>query len=186
MILESLLDWLPHFIFLFITLLVAYYVSYFGLCTQDFGETVYWENLTLKFKAFLLANNVQLTADKEVVSLNGNINSDYNQILRSFAKHHDLLVRTKEKVHKIHDKSMIIMIFVVLSILYATVILILNNPQVTVGRSATYVVPISSIVVIVLWFFPIIDARIKIKSFIEEASKEELKIIDKHGAFSDL
>jgi len=182
-----IVSWLPHFGFSFLTLLVSYFALFFTLTSKDLGSCSYWDDLFDKYRVFLTANRIRVSEDIKMVLIKGDQENECLLCLSEFAVYYDLLISTKRSVQQINNyRTFFIPLAIIVSVLYASILVLIGNGEIKVSDTTYFVAPISFLITGYLLFAPIYAARHKIYSFVAEKSKQEKELKNMHGSFCDI
>ncbi len=183
---EVFTAWFSHFLFSTLTLSVVFFAGYLTLVNLESGKMSFWNDLEDKFKLLLEAKNLYISEDKVFIYLSKTFDSSQAVSVGEFAKYHGILLRTKGRIKNIYNKSLNITILLIISIFYSGIVLVINSPDITIGKVAVYFVPIVTLIYWLFLFLPIYEARNELTLFIDKQSNYERKLEQEHGEFSKL
>lgn len=187
---NALYLWLSHFIPALVAMLVCYGGLLLALLGRDIGKMTYWDELADEFRAFLVAQRIQICNARVLVALRGRLDQESYSDLKEFMSHYEILVDMQRKIQKLsQSKGSVIALSVILAIVYASIVVVMsitNGKSIEIMDTFRYLGPVVFLIFTFVFFLPIYTGHSKINSFISNGLRREKDFKDIHGDFRNV
>lgn len=185
---DYLVLWITHFFVAAAFMGSCYVTLLVTLLNREISKMTYWDEQGDNLKAFLSGSLIKICSTKTFVALQGRLDDSSHNRLSEYVLKYNQYKKVREDISRVcSQRAGVVGISVVLSILYATSVLLYSiSVQVPIEVSQTIKIlgPVIVLIFIMLWFLPIYIASNQINDYISKGNTSESKIRLEHGEFS--